>query len=194
MQKDALPDYAAGMDGVTVDARADEPKIELLGGTIGTQVKDAMNADPVVVQDSARMRDVIRLMSRTDSSGLPIVDEAGDLAGFISDGDVANYLGRHDISVIDTTLNFYRFVDDSPLKGRLLTLLDLNVMDIATKKVVSVEADSAIDDACRVLAERRIKKVPVVRGGRLVGTLSRRDIMRSLAEIVDAVEESEAQA
>ena len=140
------------------------------------------------------MRDVIRLMSRTDSSGLPIVDEAGDLAGFISDGDVANYLGRHDISVIDTTLNFYRFVDDSPLKGRLLTLLDLNVMDIATKKVVSVEADSAIDDACRVLAERRIKKVPVVRGGRLVGTLSRRDIMRSLAEIVDAVEESEAQA
>ena len=194
MQKDALPDYAAGMDGVTVDARADEPKIELLGGTIGTQVQDAMNTDPVVVQDSARMRDVIRLMSRTDSSGLPIVDEAGDLAGFISDGDVANYLGRHDISVIDTTLNFYRFVDDSPLKGRLLTLLDLNVMDIATKKVVSVEADSAIDDACRVLAERRIKKVPVVRGGRLVGTLSRRDIMRSLAEIVDAVEESEAQA
>ena len=194
MQKDALPDYAAGMDGVTVDARADESKIELLGGTIGTQVEDAMNADPVVVQDSARMRDVIRLMSRTDSSGLPIVDEAGGLVGFISDGDVANYLGRHDISVIDTTLNLYRFVDDSPLKGRLLALLDLNVMDIATKKVVSVEADSAIDDACRVLAERRIKKVPVVQGGHLVGTLSRRDIMRSLAEIVDAVEESEAQA
>lgn len=188
---DALPDYAAGLDGVTVDARADEPKIELLGGTIGTKVRDAMNASPVCASSTMPMREVIRLMSCTDSSGLPIVDGEGSLVGFISDGDVANYLGRHDISVIDTTLNLYRFVDDSPLKGRLLGLLDLNVMGIATKKVISVDADLAIDDACRVLAERRIKKVPVVSEGRLVGTLSRRDIMRSLAEIVDAMEEQD---
>ncbi len=181
-------DYVGGFDGATVDARADEPTIELLGGTIGTKVKDAMNPSPVCALSTMRMREVIRLMSRTDSSGLPVVDGEGSLVGFISDGDVANYLGRHDISVIDATLNLYRFVDDSPLKGRLLGLLDLDVMGIATKKVISVDADLAIDDACRVLAERRIKKVPVVSEGRLVGTLSRRDIMRSLAEIVDAIE------
>ncbi len=181
-------DYVGGFDGATVDARADEPTIELLGGTIGTKVKDAMNPNPVCALSTMRMREVIRLMSRTDSSGLPVVDGEGSLVGFISDGDVANYLGRHDISVIDATLNLYRFVDDSPLKGRLLGLLDLDVMGIATKKVISVDADLAIDDACRVLAERRIKKVPVVSEGRLVGTLSRRDIMRSLAEIVDAIE------
>lgn len=192
--KEELVDYAAGIDGVTVDAREDEPDIELLGGTIRTKVQDAMNAHPVCANASMPMRDVIRTMSASDSSGLPIVDDAGNLVGFISDGDVANYLGRHDISVIDGSRNYFQYVDDSPIKGRLLALLDLNVMSIATKRVISVEADSAIDDACRVLAERRIKKVPVVREGHLVGTLSRRDIMRSLAEIVDAVEESEAKA
>ncbi len=188
---ETLPDYAAVLDGVTVDARADESRIELLGGTMGTKVQDAMNGDPVVATSDMPMRSIIRLMSATDSSGLPIVDADGVLVGFISDGDIANYLGRHDISVIDTTLNLYRFVDDSPLKGRLLGLLDLNVMGIATKKVISVEADLPIDDACRVLAERRIKKVPVVSNGQLVGTLSRRDIMRNLSEIVDAIEEQD---
>ncbi len=191
--QEGLVDYAAGLDGVTVDARTDESRIELLGGTMGTKVQDAMNVDPVVATSDMPMRSIIRLMSSTDSSGLPVVDADGVLVGFISDGDIANYLGRHDISVIDTTLNLYRFVDDSPLKGRLLGLLDLNVMGIATKKVISVEADLPIDDACRVLAERRIKKVPVVSKGQLVGTLSRRDIMRNLSEIVDVMEEQDTE-
>ena len=54
-----------------------------------------------------------------------------------------------------------------------------------TKRVISVDEDAPIDDVCRVLAERRIKKVPVVKDGRLVGTLSRRNIVRSLAEAID---------
>ena len=48
-----------------------------------------------------------------------------------------------------------------------------------------MDEDAPIDDVCRVLAERRIKKVPVVKDGRLVGTLSRRNIVRSLAEAID---------
>ena len=111
-------DYSAGVDGVTVDARADEPTIELLGGTIGTKVKDAMNEHPTCAQANMRMRDVILLMSSTDSSGLPIVNDEGDLVGFISDGDVANYLGRHDISVIDGSRTFYQYVDDTSIKER----------------------------------------------------------------------------
>ncbi len=180
-----LADYSAGLDGVTVDARADETASEIKGQELGAKVRDAMNESPVYAMSGMPMREVISLMAAKDQSGLPIKDSEGKLVGFISDGDVANYLGRHDISVVDTTLNLYRFVDDAPLQSRLLTLLDLNIMGIATKKVISVDADLPLDDACRILAERRIKKVPVVKDGNLVGTLSRRDIMRQLASIVD---------
>ena len=131
------------------------------------------------------MRDVIRLMATNDTSGIPIIDDEGALAGFVSDGDVADYLGRHDMAVMDPALNLYRFIDDSDMRGRLVDLLDLNVMKIATKRVISIEEDLALDEACRVLAERRIKKVPVVRNGNLVGTLSRRDIVHKLSSIVD---------
>ncbi len=190
---EGLADYAAGFDGVTVDARGSETTGQISGDVASMTARDAMNRAPVTAKADMPMREVIRLMSHTDQSGLPIVDETGALVGFISDGDVANYLGRHDISVIDATLNLYRFVDDSPVQTRLLELLDLNVMGIATKKVISVQADLPLDDACRVLAERRIKKVPVVDGeGALVGSLSRRDIMRQLAEIVEQLDPAKA--
>lgn len=183
--EEALPDYAAGFSGVTVDARADE----LLDKGASFRTCDAMNRNPVCASAAATMGEVVKLMAANDTSGMPVVDADGALTGFISDGDVATYLGRSELSLFDASYNFYRFTDDTALRERLSDLFALNVMSIATKRVVSVEADMAIDEACRVLAERRIKKVPVLRGGRLVGTLSRRDIVRLLAEDVDKLEQ-----
>ena len=67
---------------------------------------------------------------------------------------------------------------DTDMRGRLEEMLELNVKQVATEHVVCV------DEACRVLAEESIKKVPVVNGGKLVGTLSRRDIIRRIGEVL----------
>ena len=50
--------------------------------------------------------------------------------------------------------------------------------------VIVVQEDASVDEACRLLAERRIKKAPVVRDGKLVGTISRRDIVKKLSESI----------
>ena len=176
-----LTDYAAGFDGVTVDATRDED----FDPYTDYRARDAMTREPVCIAEDATMREVIRTMAANDTSGLPVVNAVGDLAGFISDGDVASYLGKNEISFFDSSMNLYRFTDDEAMKQRLLDLLELKAADIATKRVISVDEDAPIDDVCRVLAERRIKKVPVVKDGRLVGTLSRRNIVRSLAEAID---------
>lgn len=190
-----LTDYAAGLDGVTVDAAAGET---LPGSAADSRedyrVRDVMNREPVCASAYATMEQVIRLMARNDTSGLPVVDRDGALVGFISDGDVAAYMGRNELSLFDTTLNLYRFIDDTAMSARFSALLGLNVMDIATKRVVSVRDDMPLDAAVRVLAEKRIKKVPVVDGeGRLVGALSRRNIMHAMADAIDAAE-AQAQA
>ena len=59
-------------------------------------------------------------------------------------------------------------------------LYNLNVMSLATKHVVSIDESTSLEAACRVLGEKRIKKVPVLRDGRLVGTLSRRNIVNAI--------------
>ncbi len=186
-----LPDYAAGFDGVTIDATATE-NIAGQATDAGFRASDVMNREPLCASADANMGSIIKLMAANDTSGLPIVDDNKGLVGFISDGDVAAYLGRNDLSLFDSTLNLYRFVDDSDISQRFANLLELNVMDIATKRVISVSQDMPLDAAVHILAERRIKKVPVVDGdGHLVGTLSRRNIMHAMAQEINRQEEAE---
>ena len=142
----------------------------------------AMDRSPVSVPSDAPMREVVRVMAESDTSGVPVVDSSGVLVGFVSDGDVASYLGKNELSFFDPSLTLVRFSDEGDFVARLDDLLDLGVMSVATRRVVTVEAGDSIDDACHVLAEKRIKKVPVVQDGKLVGTLSRRNIIHEIAD------------
>lgn len=182
--------YSAGMDGVTVDGLSGavaEGRYENL------VVSDAMTRQPICASADASMSDVVRIMAASDTSGLPVVNAEGALVGFISDGDVAGYLGKNDISFFDSTMNLYRFSDDSQMQTKLIGLMGLNVMDIATKHVISVRDDAPLDKAVHVLAEKRIKKVPVVDAqGMLVGTLSRRNIIHSLEYVLEQLQEQSA--
>ena len=99
---------------------------------------------------------------------------------------MASYLGSSDSSLFDATLNLYRFPDDGDVAERRSNMLGLNVMRLATQRVVAVESQCPLDKACRMLAEKRIKKVPVVDNGVLVGSLSRRNIVRIIAASVEA--------
>jgi CBS domain-containing protein/MFS family permease len=144
-------------------------------------VADIMKKNPAYVLDTMSMDDVIRLMASNDTSGLPVCDEAGMLRGFISDADVARYIGTNEISIFDRNFSTYKLVDDETLASKLEGLFALNVMHIATKHVISLEDTETMDTACKKLAEGHIKKMPVVSDGKLVGTLSRRDVVNSLA-------------
>lgn len=178
-------DYAAGFDGVTVDATEGEN----LDPNRSYTAAEVMNREPVCALDTAAMEEVIRLMDANQTSGLPVVNEAGDLVGFVSDGDVASYLGKTEIALLDSTLlNGYRYIDDETEANRLRDLLALNVMAVATKRVIAVDAATPVDEVCSLFASKRIKKVPVVQDGKLVGTLSRRNIMRSLVEAIELLE------
>ena len=186
---DELVDYAAGFDGVTVDTTSAEDVAAATGSVEEEQpqyrVSYAMDREPLVVRMGTTMDEVIELMAAHDTSGVPVVDADGKLHGFISDGDVASYLGSNDISLLDSTLNIYRYEDDTALTSRLVDLLNLDVMNIATKRVISVHANTPLDKAVHTLSEKRIKKVPVIDdNGKLVGTLSRRNVMHAISDAI----------
>lgn len=147
----------------------------------------AMDPDPVSVSDQAPMRDVVRIMAEADTSGVPVVNDAGEVVGFVSDGDVAAYLGKNELSFFDPSFTLIRFADSTDFKARLEDLLELSVMNVATHHAITVQDTDSIDEACHILAERRIKKVPVVRDGKLVGTLSRRNIIRAIADAKELI-------
>ena len=154
------------------------------------EVGRMMNVEPYFVADDATIREVAQILAASKTSGLPVVDEAKSVVGFISDGDIMKYIGRSDATVLDPTNMLYQMPDNEGLAVRVSKLLDLNVMKIATANAICVNAATPLEDACKLLAERRLKKVPVVAGEdkRLVGSLSRSDIIRSTMENLAEIE------
>ena len=147
-------------------------------------VSRAMNPEPYFVTNTASIREVAQIMVDNKASGVPIVDHNKMVVGFISDGDIMKYIGRND-GILDSTYMLYQVPDPQTFPQRISKPIDMNVMRIATKNVIAVKSDSSLEDACRLLSEKRIKKVPVVEEGELVGSLSRADVIRgTMANIV----------
>lgn len=170
------------------EREADRERIERADAEQGvlTLVAEAMNPEPYYVLDTADIREVTKWLAKSETSGVPVVSaEDHTVVGFISDGDIMNYLGRQTGRMADATMNAFYLMDDEDYRKRFKTMLAMNVMKLATRKVISVSEDMALDDATRTLADRRIKKVPVVDDdNRLVGTLSRRNIIQKIAGLL----------
>lgn len=141
--------------------------------------RDLMKA-PYVVAESASVREVMAQLIDRKTSGLPVVDGRGAIVGFVTDGDVLASLGKPDAAGFDLTASLAVVRDMRNFDERFAETLSANVMDIATTSIVSVTESAPIDEVCALLSTKRIKKVPVLAGRRVVGTISRADIVRIL--------------
>ena len=169
----------------TAPAKSNEPSPAFVQAAntalAGLTLEQAMNPNAATVPDTATMGQVVELIAATDTTGVSVVDDRGKLVGYVTDGDIMRYLARLELNVANPSAGVSLSVkDDDTLEARIAALASLNVMELATKRVVSVDVSTPLDVACGVLAKRKIKKVPVTRNGVLVGALSRRNILHSI--------------
>lgn len=136
-----------------------------------------MQTNPYTLPTTASVGQVMRVFVDRKVGGLPLVDDAERPAGFVSDGDVMRYLAdKH--PVITGAYSLMEAANDQSFDERLRELMALPAGVIATEKLVSLDAASTLEEACTLLAEHRLKKVPVVRDGAIVGTVNRSDVLR----------------
>lgn len=160
-----------------------------------TPVAAIMNKDPYYVTSSSSIRDVAAIMTKYKTSGVPVIDADRKVIGFISDGDIMKYIGRNDTTILDPSMMLYQVEDNETFATRISKLFSMNVIDVATKKVISVDASTPLEDACSLLSEKHLKKVPVIENDQLVGTISRSGIIRGTMENLAIIEKrAEAQA
>ncbi|MDO4854627.1 MAG: DHA2 family efflux MFS transporter permease subunit [Coriobacteriia bacterium] len=133
-----------------------------------------MKTDVFALKEGDTALDALRLFTEKGISGAPVLDEAGSLVGFVSDGDIIGSLSKQDPRV-----SFYAVVTDPDARNfsdKLELLTSLTVGEISTKQVVSVDLTARMDDVCAVLSQHHLKKVPVLADGKLVGVINRSDI------------------
>ena len=145
------------------------------------KVKDVMITNVIKVKESESVKDVLQKMAKYHVGGLPIVNEKNELIGYISDGDIMRYLGKYQPVVID--LFYYRGVlyDPSDDEEKMLHLLSKDIKELSQNKVITVKENCELGEVAKILGDKRVKKVPVVRGNTLVGIISRGDLIRALA-------------
>ncbi len=144
--------------------------------TSKASVRSLMKPEVFTLPESASALEALRLLAQKRISGAPVVNEAGKLTGFVSDGDIIGTLSRQN----PTFTSFYAYTteDGADFDKKIELLSSMPVSTIATKNVLTVNADDDMRDACSLLAENHLKKAPVMDGGTMVGVINRSDITR----------------
>lgn len=144
------------------------------------QAHEIMVSQVYKVKEDATVRTVIERFIDYRISGMPVVNDKNEIVAYISDGDILRYIGRHEDRFVDNF--YYTFVIKGDLENfeeRKQRLLQLNVLEIAQKKVIKVSWNEETETIAALLGKKQIKKVPVERNGVLVGVISRGDVIRN---------------
>ncbi len=146
------------------------------------EIAAVMFDDVYVVDASASAYDALLSMVERRTSGLVVANGDGTLAGFVSDGDILRAVSDESEDKLDMAYIYSEWRRAGSLAQSLANLKNVSVLDLATTKVVSVEVGQGVERACRLLSAHNIKKIPVTEGGKIVGVVSRSNLLRYLIE------------
>lgn len=138
-----------------------------------------MTAPAVVVPPDAKVEDIAKLLLRRGISAVPVVEPGGRLVGILSEGD----LMRRVESGTDRSPSWWlrTFGDADSLAHDYAKSRGRRAADVMTREVVSVGEDATLQEIAALLERHRIKRVPVVRDGKVMGVVSRANLLQGLA-------------
>ncbi len=142
------------------------------------QAKDVMTTKLVTAEPDTSVRDIAKLMLAHRISGIPIVDKSERVLGMVSEGD----LMRRPESETERAPSWWLEAVFSPRDKAVdyIKAHGTKAGDVMTRNVLAVDEDMSVRDVARLLEEHRFKRVPVVRGGKLVGIISRANLLHGL--------------
>lgn len=146
------------------------------------RAKDIMTPDPVTVSPDAGVTEAAKLMVERRIGALPVL-EGGRLIGIVTEGDLI---------LQDVKLQFPTYLQlldgfilyppaQTRFEQELRKAVAATVRDVMTPDPVTVAPDATLEDVATLLAEKDVSRLPVVDGDRLVGIVSKHDVVRAIA-------------
>ncbi len=145
------------------------------------KAQEIMTRDVVSVLPNTKVRDIATLMSERHVSGVPVVAADGQLLGLVSQSDL---LHRAELGTERKRKAWLSlFADPDTMAREYSKSHGIEAHDVMSRPVVSVKADADLQEVADVLESHRIKRVAVLDGGKLVGIVSRGDLVRALSTL-----------
>jgi CBS domain-containing protein len=139
------------------------------------KVSDVMTYAVTTVREDTPFKEIAEILIEMDVSGLPVVDEDGLVIGIVTESDLLNKEAypRRETGRIGRLAT--RLAGDEPSVRKAA---GVTAGDVMSAPVISVGSDDTVHDAARLMIERGVKRLPVMDGGRLVGIVTRHDLVR----------------
>jgi CBS domain-containing protein len=157
---------------------------------------DVMTTGVITVNPDMYVQEVASLLSDRGISGVPVVDATGQLVGIVSEGDLLHRVETGTERPTRRRRSWWldTIATDQDLARDYLKSHGRTAKDVMTREVISVSETTDLADVAMLLETKRIKRVPVLRDGKLVGIVSRANLVRALAvtksdAVVDAADE-----
>ncbi len=132
-----------------------------------------MQRDVVIVLPSDSVEQAARLMLEHRVSGLPVADGRGNLVGIVTEADRERYRPQPALVAADLCLAERLAAEFVKSTGR-------RVKDVMTREVLSVPDTALLAEIAELFDREKIKRAPVLRDGKLVGIVTRTDLLRAL--------------
>lgn len=146
------------------------------------KVNDIMTKDVVTVTKETTVMELARIFADRHLSSLPVLDSDGDLVGIVTETDLVEQDKNLHIPTVISIFDWVIYLEsDKKFEKELKKMTGRTVGDIYSTDVVTVNADTSIADVADLLSSRKINALPVVEGKKLVGIVSRIDLIRSMA-------------
>lgn len=141
------------------------------------QAKDVMTSPVVTVGPDASVTDVARLLLERHISAAPVVDGSGALLGVVSEGDL---MRRPEAGTERRPSWWLTLISEPQDEAReYLKSHGLHARDVMTRQVLTVDEETSLQDIATLLEKHRIKRVPVLRDGKVVGIVSRANLLQA---------------
>jgi len=140
---------------------------------------DIMVKEVVTAGPETSVQELAAIMLERRISGMPVVDGAGRLLGIVSEGDL---IRRPEIDTDRVKLGWLRLLVSDEARARdFVKSHGRKAREVMTQPAISVAADAPLAEVVWLMERHRVKRLPVVEKGRLVGLVTRADLLRAVA-------------
>jgi CBS domain-containing protein len=148
------------------------------------RVREIMDPNPATVAPDASVQEVVTTLREHQLPGVPVVEPDGRCVGIVTEADLVLPDDNGDLHIPHYINLFGGTVFLEPLgrfEGRLRKAFAANAADMMTRDPDTVDPDTSVREAARLIHETGHNRLPVVEDGRLVGVVTRLDVLGALA-------------
>jgi len=144
-----------------------------------------MTRNVITVTPETTIADAATSMMQNHISGLPVVDDAGKLVGIVSEGD---FLRRFEIGTQHKRPKWLEFlVGPGKQAEDFVRERGRKIGEVMTRDPVTVDEETSLDELVQLMEKKHVKRLPVVRDGRLTGIVTRANVMRAVINLANAI-------